>query len=475
MSRKKNSLSGHTGRTDGGHTRDVKVERIGRITIYKRGETYSLYYRQEGRTQRRKVDGNLAVARATAHKVMSALDEGRPSPIAYNRTTPEAMVKGYLNAVANVQKLALRTQDRYRAALDRLLDFCSAAHIGSIDNIEEATVEDFVQWLRGQKRTRNGSVKGSRAAYRVGGVKFILSTCRTAFNWAARHRMLPPFRQNPFIVFGIDKLKDVKEDQAKQILFTPVQERAFFTSCNQWQRDIFMVLASLGIRVGELTHLLVEDIDLTNDVLIVRSKPWMYWMVKTGRERQLPLLPGIKEILVRILKDRKTGFIFLNEEFVDVDQRPAHTFLTGLAFKTHVEQIVKDLLVHQPDASERAQKRAVVQFCRTMGQIPEKRLRCEFMAITRRIGCPEFTRVHDLRHLFSSRAQAAGINPILVQEMLGHTTLEMTRRYTHFDMDTKREALQRLALAGPGMDHNASTTDDKKAVAEEDPGTATEA
>jgi hypothetical protein len=42
----------------------VKIERIGKITIYKHGDTYYLYYRQGGVTQRRKVDGNLAVARA---------------------------------------------------------------------------------------------------------------------------------------------------------------------------------------------------------------------------------------------------------------------------------------------------------------------------------------------------------------------------------------------------------------------------
>src|SRR6516225_7396617 len=201
MPRRKGATAGHTGRTDAGHTRDVKVERVGKVTVYKRGETYYLYYRQGGVTQRRKVDGNLAVARATAHKVVNALDEGRPSPIAYNRTSPEKMVQAFLDAVANVKKLALRTQDRYRAALDRFLDFCRSARVGAIDTVQEATVEDFVKWLRGQKRTRNGARKGKRDAYQVGGVRFILSTCRTAFNWAARHRMLPPFADNPFTLF----------------------------------------------------------------------------------------------------------------------------------------------------------------------------------------------------------------------------------------------------------------------------------
>src|SRR4029453_4466151 len=99
-------------------------------------------------------------------------------------------------------------------------------------------------------------------------------------------------------------------------------------------------------------------------------------------------------------------------------------------------------LANDPSATERAKKRAVVAFCRKVGQIPEKRVRIEFLNLTQQIGCPEFTRVHDLRHLFSSRAQAAGVNPILVQEMLGHTTLEMTRRSTHLGVEPKREALR---------------------------------
>src|SRR5437016_77080 len=112
MTRTKKSPAGHTGRTLAGHTRDIKVERVGKVTIYKRGEVYYLYYRQGGTSHRRKVDGNLAVARATAHKVQSAIDEGRASPIAYARTSPDKMIQGFLDAITNVKKLALRTQDR---------------------------------------------------------------------------------------------------------------------------------------------------------------------------------------------------------------------------------------------------------------------------------------------------------------------------------------------------------------------------
>src|SRR5208282_4478875 len=137
----------------------------------------------------------------------------------------------------------------------------------------ENTVEEFVKWLRGQKRNRNGSAKGKKDHYKIGGIKFILSTCRTAFNWAARHRMLPPFVENPFTRFPIEKLKDAAAPSDKQPIFNPVQEQSFFAACSDWQRVLFSVLASYGLRLGELTHLLVEDVDLVNDVFIIRSKP----------------------------------------------------------------------------------------------------------------------------------------------------------------------------------------------------------
>jgi hypothetical protein len=186
------TTSGHAGRTDAGHTRDLKIERLGPVTIYKRGLAYYLYFRERGTTRRTKVDGNLAVARATAAKVAAALTERRPSPFGHDRTSPVALAEGFLGYVAGVQKLALRTQDRYRAALERFLGFCAEAGIATIDAVDDRTVEDFVRWLRGQTRTRNGAAKGRRASYKVGGIKFILSTCRTAFTWAGRRRMLTP-------------------------------------------------------------------------------------------------------------------------------------------------------------------------------------------------------------------------------------------------------------------------------------------
>ena len=59
----------HTGKTVGGNTRDVKVERHGKVTIYKRGLSYYLYYRENQRSIRRLFGRDLDHARADARQI----------------------------------------------------------------------------------------------------------------------------------------------------------------------------------------------------------------------------------------------------------------------------------------------------------------------------------------------------------------------------------------------------------------------
>lgn len=444
MPRKQSGPVGHTGQTKSGNVRDVKVDRVGPVTIYKRGDVYYLYYRENRKSERQRIDGNLAVARATAAKVAAALGEDRPSPLGFSRTSPEEMVVGYLDYVAKVQQRAWRTQDRYRAALDRFRDFCADLGISAVDAVSESTVEDFVRWLRGQTRTRNGAKKGKREVYATGGVKFILSTCRTAFNWGARRRMLPPYADNPFSKFPIESLSDVDSAEDGTPIFTAEQQRTFFAACNDWQRGIFLALVTYGMRVGELTHLLIENVDLAAGSIQICSKPELNWRVKSKRPRQLPLTREMKTLFEGLIGDRKTGFVFLNEDFVSGRKKPIKEFSTDRSFRERMTKLVEELVVENSEATDKERRRVVTAFCRRMGQMPVKRVQLEFCKLTTEIGCPEFTRAHNLRHLFSSRAQEEGLNPLMVQELLGHATLTMTKRYTHLGLDSKREALERL-------------------------------
>ena len=439
--------SEHTGFTATRNTRERRVEKIGRVTIYKRGRAYYVYYREGGKSVRRKVDGNLVAARAAASRINATLEEGTPSPFGFTPITIEALVQEYLGYCEEIQGLALRTLDRYRAALEHFVRFsCIQAKAARADRVTDATVQDFVRWLRQQPRARNGAKKGKQDRYTPSGVRFVLGACRTAFNWAGKRRYLPPYAENPFTVLPIDRM--FKSERTQVRLLTPEEERKFFDSCDEWQTPIFFVLATYGLRVGELTHLLVSDVSLEDAVFKVRSKPEMYWEVKTGRERDLPLPQEMLPVFDHLIGDRKEGFLFVNKPFFLGEQKPAETFTSARALSARLQGLAQEAQGGEV-LGRRAVKRRVSEHLRHLGQIPEKRVRQEFMKITTKIGCPEVTRVHSLRHLFSTRAQEKGENPLLVQGILGHTTLGMTSQYTHFGIESVREAMTRMLENDP--------------------------
>lgn len=439
----------HTGYTTNGSVRDVRTERIGRVTIYKRGKTYYLYYRHLGTSVRRKVDGNLAAARSLASKVYGAIEEGRPSPLGFTRVGIPELLDDFIDSCESVRGLAPRTIDRYRAALSHFKRY-TGSHLASrtADEVTHGDTEKFVKWLRQQHRTRNGAETGTVAQYSGSGRTFILNVCRTAFNWAKKRRYLPPYAENPFSALGIERMRSRERTQAQ--ILTPDQQRAFFEACDDWQRPVFVLLALYGLRVGELTHLLISDVNLEEGSFEVCSKPEMFWSVKTQRERTLPIPPELKGLFERCGKGRREGLLFLNREFTGERIKSCEKFASREAFLSRLREVAEEARGEDEEDNRRPEK-TVTSFLRAMGQIPEKRVRQEFMKLTKKIGCPELTRAHSLRHLFSTRVQEQGVNPLLVQGILGHTTLDMTWHYTHFGLDAKGQAISQMLRADPAL------------------------
>jgi integrase/recombinase XerC len=63
---------------------------------------------------------------------------------------------------------------------------------------------------------------------------------------------------------------------------------------------------------------------------------------------------------------------------------------------------------------------------------------------------PEGWTAHTLRHRFATRAYDTTRDLLLVQEMLGHTSPNTTRRYVQYDKDSMRSVVERLA-GGEGI------------------------
>ena len=62
---------------------------------------------------------------------------------------------------------------------------------------------------------------------------------------------------------------------------------------------------------------------------------------------------------------------------------------------------------------------------------------------------------HKLRHTFASRLVNRGGDIVTVQQLLGHSTVVTTMRYTHTNLDSKRHAVAKLI----GFSDNLVTID----------------
>ena len=151
--------------------------------------------------------------------------------------------------------------------------------------------------------------------------------------------------------------------------------------------QLFSILAYTGMRLGEALTLTKKDVLLEQRLLWIREKiiydqKWkekVIWRPKTKKNRYVPipdeLLPAIKERL----ENSRSELLFPNSKGKFMKQRQIYE--------------------------------ALVNFCR-------------------RAGLPR-VHIHSLRHSFTSIATVKGYSERLIQEVLGHTTPSMTRRYTH--------------------------------------------
>ena len=129
------------------------------------------------------------------------------------------------------------------------------------------------------------------------------------YNFALKRRHLPPYVGNPFSELPLDRFKI--EDAKPIFVFNEATELAFFKAASDWAFPIHFTLAKTGLRVGELTHLLIEDVELDGGWLHVRNKTELGWRIKTGQERAVPLLSEVVAVLRSVVGPRQSGLVFL--------------------------------------------------------------------------------------------------------------------------------------------------------------------
>ncbi|MEW6676135.1 MAG: tyrosine recombinase XerC [Nitrospirota bacterium] len=145
-------------------------------------------------------------------------------------------------------------------------------------------------------------------------------------------------------------------------------------------RAVLELLYSSGLRVSELSGLNVDDINTREGLVKIRGKGKKERIVPVGSKA----VDAIKSYIVeRIVLKRKERALFLNR---------IGTRLT-----------------------DRGVRRIVIKYARAL-------------AINRQIG------PHTLRHTFATHLLQDGADLRVIQELLGHSSLSTTQKYTHLDI-----------------------------------------
>jgi integrase len=180
---------------------------------------------------------------------------------------------------------------------------------------------------------------------------------------------------------------------APQFDFLTLEEasRLIAAAPSDWRAPITIALRT-GLRQGELRALRWSDVDLERGRIVVRRAVWrdIVSTPKNGRVREVPLSQQAAEALQE------------------------HSRLGEMVFCS-------------PDGSmlsKGAMKWPLWNACMNAG--------------LRKIGW------HTARHTFASHLVMRGAPIKAVQELLGHSTTEMTMRYAHLSPDARREAVRLL-------------------------------
>ena len=159
-------------------------------------------------------------------------------------------------------------------------------------------------------------------------------------------------------------------------------------------REMILTALRTGMRQGELKGLQWSSIDWENRSVAVRhsrdDRTKTLVPPKSNRERHIPMNIDVYEALFR--RKRATGYVFLDE-----DRKP---------FEYH-----------------RIERR-LTKACRDAG--------------IRRIGW------HTLRHTFASHLAMKGVPMTAVQQLMGHSNITTTMRYSHLAPSTLRTAIEML-------------------------------
>ncbi len=322
------------------------------------------------------------------------------------------------------------------------------AALGERFPIRELKLADLQGYV--DRRAKAKGISGKRLSPAT--IRKEIVTLRTAWNWAEKMAIVagrfpynglrysrsdekPPFQTVEEIERRI-KAGGVTAAQKKQLweslyLRTPeIADLLAFASeqaAYPWIFPLICMAAHTGARRSELTRMLITDVDFDAGSVTIREKKRVHGKDST---RRAPLTTTLTEALQAWLTVHPGGnTLFCHAGHVERSRTRSRTTghrsgkgrATTLAKRLATVQVRQE----QPEAGPLTPRELHDHFRRTLSGGKWKVVRG----------------LHVLRHSVASCLAAAGVDQRIIDDILGHQSLEMQRRYRHLTPHVKRQAV----------------------------------
>ena len=327
------------------------------------------------------------------------------------------------------------------------------AALGERFPIRELKLSDLQGYV--DRRSKAKGMGGKRLSAAT--IKKEIVTLRTAWNWAGKMDLVtgrfpyhglrypksdekPPFQTIEEIERRIAAggLAAAEQKELWECLYLRTTEIAALLAsareqaAHPWIYPLICMAAHTGARRSELLRMLVTDVDFDGGSVVIREKK----RVKGKRStRRAPLTPLLKDALKAWLAVHPGGnTLFCHAGDVARSKKRSRT--TG--HRSDKER-AKTLAARQATVQERANKPAV-------GPLTPSECHDHFRRTLRGGKWQVVRGLHVLRHSVASCLAAAGVDQRIIDDILGHQSLEMQRRYRHLTPQVKSQAV--LAVFG---------------------------
>jgi len=271
-----------------------------------------------------------------------------------------------------------KTISWYSANLRRFGSYIKSRHFrDSIDNIDTKLLREYVLYLLKQNRFHDHPYTPEKTELlSAATVHGHVRTLRAFFNWLVAEGLI---QNNPASSLKPPKVaKKVVSTLSDKEIGSIFNALSPTNPCDTRNQTIFMLLLDTGLRIGELINLKMEDVHMDEGFLKV--------MGKGKKERIAPIGSNAQRALQRYLFRYRSN--------------PAVPGIDNVFLSIHGDPLT------------------------------ENSIKLMFARLARRSGVPRL-HAHLCRHTFATRFLVNGGDVFTLQQILGHSTLEMVRHYVN--------------------------------------------